>query len=68
MSDRILLETEPMAANSPAADLRNKLEARSATIGVVGLGYVGLPLLRAFFKAGYPVIGFDVDDEKVHPE
>lgn len=54
-----------MAANSPAADLRNKLEARSATIGVVGLGYVGLPLLRAFFRAGFQVIGFDVDQEKV---
>ena len=57
--------SEPMAANTPAAELRQKLEARTATIGVVGLGYVGLPLLRAFFRAGFPVIGFDVDEEKI---
>ena len=57
--------SEPMAANTPAAELRQQLEARTATIGVVGLGYVGLPLLRAFFRAGFPVIGFDVDEEKI---
>ena len=34
-------------------------------VGVIGLGYVGLPLLRAFFLAGHRVIGFDVDDKKV---
>jgi len=54
-----------MTTQSPAEDLEKKLLSQEATIGVVGLGYVGLPLLRAFFKAGYPVIGFDVDDEKV---
>ena len=54
-----------MTTQSPAEDLEKKLLSQEATIGVVGLGYVGLPLLRAFFKAGYPVVGFDVDDEKV---
>ncbi len=54
-----------MTTQSPAEALEKKLLTQEATIGVVGLGYVGLPLLRAFFKAGYPVIGFDVDDEKV---
>ncbi len=54
-----------MTTQSPAEALETKLLTQEATIGVVGLGYVGLPLLRAFFKAGYPVIGFDVDDEKV---
>ena len=34
-------------------------------IGVLALGYVGLPLLRSFFDAGFKVIGFDVDPEKV---
>ncbi|GAB4154532.1 MAG: nucleotide sugar dehydrogenase [Planctomycetota bacterium] len=34
-------------------------------IGIVGLGYVGLPLLRAFFRAGFPVVGFDVDLRKI---
>ena len=54
-----------MAASTPASDLRQKLQDRTATIGVVGLGYVGLPLLRAFFHAGFRVIGYDVDREKV---
>jgi UDP-N-acetyl-D-glucosamine dehydrogenase len=56
---------ESMAATSPAAQLEQKLQSRTATIGVVGLGYVGLPLLRAFFRAGFPVIGFDVDQQKI---
>ncbi len=42
-----------------------KIEDGSAVIGVVALGYVGLPLLRSFFDAGFRVIGFDVDPEKV---
>ncbi len=42
-------------------DLRQRLERRDATIGVIGLGYVGLPLAVAFAKAGLPVIGVDVD-------
>lgn len=43
----------------------SKLEARTATIGIVGLGYVGLPLAAAAAKAGFKVIGFDVDRTKV---
>lgn len=42
-----------------------KLEAREAVVGVIGLGYVGLPLCRAFVDAGYTVIGFDIDPDKV---
>ncbi len=42
-------------------DLRQRLERRDATIGVIGLGYVGLPLAVAFAKAGLPVIGVDAD-------
>lgn len=38
---------------------------RQATIGVVGLGYVGLPLVRAMHDAGHTVIGFDIDEAKV---
>lgn len=45
--------------------LREKLQEKSAIIGVVGLGYVGLPLIDAFQSAGYHVLGFDVDVEKV---
>jgi UDP-N-acetyl-D-glucosamine dehydrogenase len=46
-------------------DLREKIERNSAIIGVIGLGYVGLPLLAAFHRAGFATIGFDVDPEKI---
>ncbi len=44
--------------------LLQKLRSRRARIGVVGLGYVGLPLARAFHEAGFAVTGFDTDPEK----
>lgn len=46
-------------------DLRNQIEKTSAAVGIIGLGYVGLPLARAFWSAGFHVLGFDVDPEKV---
>lgn len=46
-------------------ELLKKLESRQAVVGVIGLGYVGLPLLDAFFNAGYRIVGFDVDIKKV---
>jgi len=45
--------------------LQNLITERKAKVGIIGLGYVGLPLMRAFFKAGYPVIGYDVDPAKI---
>ena len=42
-----------------------KIEDRSAVIGVLGLGYVGLPLASAFLEAGFPVLGFDTDVRKI---
>lgn len=48
-----------------AALVVDKLHARTAVVGVIGLGYVGLPLAVAAAKAGYSVVGFDVDDAKV---
>jgi UDP-N-acetyl-D-glucosamine dehydrogenase len=41
------------------------IESRAAQIGVIGLGYVGLPLVRLFWKAGHRVLGFDCDQTKV---
>jgi len=41
------------------------IKLRRARVGVMGLGYVGLPLVRLFWKAGYPVVGFDCDAAKV---
>ncbi len=45
--------------------LAKKFDDGSALIGVVALGYVGLPLLRSFYNAGFRVIGFDVDPDKI---
>lgn len=46
-------------------NLLNKIEKKEITVGVVGLGYVGLPLAVEKAKAGFKTIGFDVQDEKV---
>lgn len=46
-------------------ELIKKLENKTAKLGVVGLGYVGLPLAVEKAKAGYEVIGFDVQEQKV---
>lgn len=43
----------------------SKIASRDARIGVIGIGYVGLPLVIAFYKAGFHVTGFDVDQRKV---
>lgn len=51
--------------NSTARELLNKIESKNATIGVVGLGYVGLPLAVEKAKAGFKVIGFDVQQGRV---
>jgi UDP-N-acetyl-D-glucosamine dehydrogenase len=45
--------------------LEEKIAARSAVIGIIGLGYVGLPLALAFVEGGFPVLGFDIDPGKV---
>jgi UDP-N-acetyl-D-glucosamine dehydrogenase len=45
--------------------LRDRIASRNAKVGVIGLGYVGLPLLQAFIKAGFQTIGYDIDQTKV---
>ena len=45
--------------------LKARIENKEAQIGVIGLGYVGLPLAIEFAKAGFPVIGIDIDESKV---
>ncbi len=42
-----------------------RLKSKQAKVGVMGLGYVGLPLCRAFTEAGFTVLGFDIDGSKV---
>lgn len=53
------------ASSTIHSQLLDAIGDRSARIGVIGLGYVGLPLLDAFITAGFRTIGFDVDDSKV---
>jgi len=45
--------------------LREKISARSLCVGIIGLGYVGLPLAITFAEAGFHVTGIDVDQQKI---
>ena len=45
--------------------LMERIESREATVGIIGMGYVGLPLVREFCKAGFKAVGFDIDRVKV---
>jgi UDP-N-acetyl-D-glucosamine dehydrogenase len=53
------------ALDAIAADYEARAKTRGLTIGIIGLGYVGLPLAIAYRDKGFPVIGFDIDDKKV---
>src|SRR5713101_8721201 len=46
-------------------EFKNKVQARTARVGIIGLGYVGLPLALLFNEERFPVTGFDVDGDKV---
>ncbi|MGL6210634.1 MAG: nucleotide sugar dehydrogenase [Paracoccaceae bacterium] len=54
-----------MPASDPFQTLLGKLQARTARAGVIGLGYVGLPLAMTISKAGFAVTGFDIDPGKI---
>lgn len=49
---------------TPKKCLITKLQNKTASIGIIGLGYVGLPLSLRYAEAGYKVIGFDIDPDK----
>ena len=53
-------------ASSIAAELQSKISSKKARVGVLGLGYVGLPLAVEFAKAGFDVVGIDVQQPKVN--
>jgi UDP-N-acetyl-D-glucosamine dehydrogenase len=53
------------AAVSTPAQLLSRVDARTAKIGVIGLGYVGLPLVLLFSDAKFAITGFDIDSRKV---
>jgi UDP-N-acetyl-D-glucosamine dehydrogenase len=54
-----------MSTENSKSELIKRFKNKTAVIGVVGLGYVGLPLVLRYVEMGYKVIGFDVDPEKV---
>ena len=57
-------QRDPAPAD-PGRQLRKKIESRTAQVGIVGLGYVGLPLAAEFARSGFEVTGIDVDPRKV---
>jgi UDP-N-acetyl-D-glucosamine dehydrogenase len=59
------MSVTPEIQSSTAAVLRQKLAARTARVGVVGLGYVGLPLAVELARAGFRTTGIDLDRRKV---
>ena len=50
---------------SPGAALAEAVRARTALVGIVGLGYVGLPLALTAARAGFRVLGFDINQDRV---
>ena len=56
---------DPVTTTSPVAAFQQKLQSRTSRIGIIGLGYVGLPLALLFSEEGFAVTGFDVDARKV---
>lgn len=61
MSQKIGHQGDDFSVNG----LLKKIEHRQALVGIVGLGYVGLPLAREFLKQGFSVLGYDIDQSKV---
>lgn len=60
-----MLQTISVQPNTTAETLIDKISARTARVGIVGLGYVGLPLAVEFAKAGFSVTGVDLLESKV---
>jgi len=54
-----------MKRGSRAVSLKKKIRNRQAQIGIIGMGYVGIPLTLTFLYAGFPTLGFDIDRKKV---
>ena len=45
-------------------ELLSSISSKKMKIGVIGLGYVGLPLVKRFSEKGFQTVGFDIDEEK----
>jgi UDP-N-acetyl-D-glucosamine dehydrogenase len=56
---------QPVEQTNASDELRQRIQSKKARVGVLGLGYVGLPLAVEFAHAGFEVVGIDVQDSKV---
>jgi UDP-N-acetyl-D-glucosamine dehydrogenase len=65
LEPNIIMEKGRTAMTPVADTLQDRINTRTARTGVIGLGYVGLPLLVEFARSGYEAIGFDLDETKV---
>src|ERR1700722_15753674 len=54
-----------LIASSLFTDLKGRIDARQARVGIIGLGYVGLPLALLYSEQRFPVTGFDIDQKKI---
>jgi UDP-N-acetyl-D-glucosamine dehydrogenase len=59
------MRTAELEKQSVALELEEKIRTRRAKVGIIGLGYVGLPLAVEFAKAGFSVTGIDLSDSKI---
>src|SRR5690242_12028071 len=53
------------ARRATAPDVSSRIQAKTAKVGIIGLGYVGLPLACLFAEKGFKVTGFDIDPKKI---
>ncbi len=65
MALRATLMTNQIASTSLFTELETRIERRQARVGIIGLGYVGLPLALLYSEQNFPVTGFDIDSRKV---
>ena len=64
--DRLVnLGENRVSTDSQFRSLMDRIDRRQAVVSVLGLGYVGIPLVHVFIKAGFRVIGYDIDQRKI---
>src|SRR5258708_19011320 len=59
-----IMDTQ-LTSSSLFTDLKSRIETRKARVGIIGLGYVGLPLALLYSEQKFPVTGFDIDQRKI---
>lgn len=58
-------QSNPTSTSPTLAEFVSLVDGRKAGIGILGLGYVGIPLALRFHQVGYPVLGFDIDEQRI---